>query len=407
MMIGDMDSEMRSKGIDGIVVFGDTTLADPDLTYVAGGVLPRGGAYFKKLGRPPLLVVSNLDYGSARRAGKVKRIQTLTQWGYEKLLKRFEDRGDAFPHLISQILRAEGVRGKVVLFGRNDVAKGLQLAEKLARLGVKVIGQQSPTILEAARDRKDSKELEEIRNVGARTAKVVTEVLHALRNAKEKRGHLEIGRKRATVGLIKSTIASKLARENLIAPEGTIFAIGPSGADPHNAGVDAAEIKKGKLMVFDIFPQAQSGYWSDMTRTFVVGRADARARKLFEAVRDAQMSSLDYLRAGITGKAAMELSCDIIERAGYRTIREIFQGKTKSLSTGFIHSLGHGVGLTIGESPYLSLASKDSLKSGEVVTVEPGVYLPGYGGVRIEDTVAVRSRGVEILTKVEKELELN
>ena len=407
MMIGDIDSEMRSRSIDGIVVFGDTTLADPDLTYVAGGVLPRGGTYFKKLGRPPLLVVSNLDYGSARRAGKVKRIQTLTQWRYEKLLKRFEDRGDAFPHLISQILRAEGVRGKVVLFGRNDVAKGLQLAEKLGRLGVKVIGQQFPTILEAARDRKDSKELEEIRNVGAKTAKVVTEVLHALRNAKEKRGHLEIGRKRATVGLIKSTIASKLARENLIAPEGTIFAIGPSGADPHNAGVDAAEITKGKLMVFDIFPQGQSGYWSDMTRTFVLGRADARARKSFEAVRDAQMSSLDYLRTGITGKAVMELSCDIIERAGFRTIREIFQGKTKSLSTGFVHSLGHGVGLTIGESPYLSLSSKDSLKSGEVVTVEPGVYLPGYGGVRIEDTVAVRSRGVEILTKVETELELN
>jgi len=103
----------------------------------------------------------------------------------------------------------------------------------------------------------------------------------------------------------------------------------------------------------------------------------------------------------------MELSCDIIERAGYRTVRDIFQGKTKSLSTGFTHSLGHGVGLTIGEIPYLSLASKDPLKSGEVVTVEPGVYVPGYGGVRIEDTVAIRSRGVEVLTKVEKELELN
>jgi len=406
-MIGDIDSEMRSKRIDGIVVFGDTTLADPDLTYVAGGVLPRGGTYYKKLGRPPLLVVSNLDYGSARRAGKVKRIQTLTQWGYERLVKRFDQRGDAFPHLISQILKAEGVRGKVVLFGRNDVAKGLLLAEKLRRYGVKVAGQQSPTILEAARDRKDSKELEEIRNVGTKTAKVVNGVLQALRNAKEKRGHLEIGRKRATVGLIKFMIASKLARENLSASEGTIFAIGPSGADPHSAGVDAARIKKGKLIVFDIFPQAETGYWYDMTRSFVVGRADARARKMYEAVRDAQMSSLDYLRAGITGHAAMELSCEIIERSGYRTVREIFQGKTKSLSTGFIHSLGHGVGLTIGESPYLSLASKDALRSGEVVTVEPGVYFPGYGGVRIEDTVAVRSKGVDILAKVEKELELN
>jgi Xaa-Pro aminopeptidase len=407
MMIGDIDSEMRSKAIDGIVVFGDTTLADPDLRYVAGGVLPRGGTYVKKLGRSPLLVISNLDYGSARRAGKVKRIQTLTEWGYEKLVKRYAARGDAFPHLISRVLKEERVRGRVVLFGRNDVAKGLQLAEKLRRLGVKVVGQQSPTILETARDRKDKKELEEIRDVGAKTAKVVSEVLHALRNAKEKRGHLIIGMKRATVGLVKAMIASKLARENLIAPEGTIFAIGPSGADPHNAGVDAVEIKKGKLVVFDIFPQAQSGYWSDMTRSFVVGRGDARARKMFEAVKDAQMSSLDYLRAGVTGEAAMELSCDIIERAGFRTVREIFQGKTKSLSTGFIHSLGHGVGLTIGESPYLSLASKDRLKSGEVVTVEPGVYLPGFGGVRIEDTVAVRSRGVEVFTKVEKELELN
>ncbi len=127
---------------------------------------------------------------------------------------------------------------------------------------------------------------------------------------------------------------------------------------------------------------------------------------MFEAVKTAQMASLDFLRAGVTGEAAMEVSCDTIERAGYRTVREIFQGKAKSISEGYIHSLGHGVGLTIGESPYLSLSAKDPLKSGEVVTVEPGVYLPGYGGVRIEDTVAVKSKRVEILAKVEKELEL-
>ena len=135
----------------------------------------------------------------------------------------------------------------------------------------------------------------------AKLAKVVDEVLQALRNAKEKRGHLQIDRKRATVGLVKFMVASKLAREKLIAPEGTIFAIGPSGADPHNAGVDTAEIRKGKLIVFDIFPQANSGYWFDMTRTFVVGRADARARKMFEAVKGAQMAALDFLSAWRSG----------------------------------------------------------------------------------------------------------
>jgi Xaa-Pro aminopeptidase len=406
-MISDLDAEMRVRGIDGIVVFGDTTLADPDLMYVAGGVLPRGGTYFKGLGRPPLLIVSNLDYGSAKRIGKVKRIQTLTQWGYEKLLRRYGDRDSVFPPLMSRILKEEGVRGKVVLLGRNDMAKGIQLADKLRRLGVKVVGQQAPTILESARDRKDKNELEEIRSVGRRTAKVVNEVLHTLQNAKEKRGHLQIGKRRATVGVVKFMISSKLARQHLVAPEGTIFAIGSSGADPHNAGVNTEEIRKGKLIVFDIFPQAESGYWFDLTRSFVVGRADARARKLFETVKEAQAASLDSLRAGVTGEATMGLACKIIEHGGYRTVRQIFQGRSTGISSGFIHSLGHGVGLTIGESPYLSFSRKDPLKSREVVTVEPGVYLPGYGGVRIEDTVAITSKGIENLTQVDKELELN
>jgi Xaa-Pro aminopeptidase len=85
---------------------------------------------------------------------------------------------------------------------------------------------------------------------------------------------------------------------------------------------------------------------------------------------------------------------------------QIFQGNAKGIHSGFTHSLGHGVGLTIGERPYLTFLSKDPLRKSEVVTVEPGVYLPRYGGVRIEDTVVITSRGVSYLAKVEKELEL-
>ena len=102
----------------------------------------------------------------------------------------------------------------------------------------------------------------------------------------------------------------------------------------------------------------------------------------------------------------MNRACDVIERAGFETVRQIYMGKEKSISSGFIHSLGHGVGLTIGESPYLSFNSKTPLETGEVVTVEPGVYVPRYGGVRIEDTVVIKSKGIENLTPVEKELEL-
>jgi len=108
----------------------------------------------------------------------------------------------------------------------------------------------------------------------------------------------------------------------------------------------------------------------------------------------------------VTGEEAMVRACDIIEDHGFHTVREVFEGKSTGISSGFNHSLGHGVGLTIGEGPYLSFLSKERLKAAEVVTVEPGVYLPGYGGVRIEDTVAITSRGIENLSPVEKELEL-
>jgi Xaa-Pro aminopeptidase len=406
-MIKDLDLEMRQRDIGGIVVFGETTLADPDLTYVAGGALTRGGTFFKQVGKRPLLVVSNLDYGSAKKFGKTKRVETYSQLGYEMLLKKYRKRDQAFPQLIASVLRREGVRGRVVLFGRHDLARGIHLADKLRRLGVKVVGERSPTILEAARERKDNHELEEMRRVGENTANVVKEILGLLHNARERRGSLLVERKPATIGLIKSIISSKLAERGLIAPEGTIFAIGPSGADPHNLGVANERIRKGRLIVFDIFPQAESGYWFDLTRTFVVGRADAKARRLFGTVEQAQSACLDYLKAGVRCESVMNLACDIIERAGFRTVRDLFNGRARSIPSGFIHSLGHGVGLTIGERPNLGFMNAEPLKDGHVVTVEPGVYLPRYGGVRIEDTVQITSKGIENLADVEKELELS
>jgi len=387
------------------VVVGDTTFANPDLTYVVGGLLARGGIYVKRQGRKPLLVTSNLDVGSARKWGKVKRIRTFTQLGYEQLARKHGP-VDAYPRLISSILRSEGVKGKVGLYGRYDLATGISISDRLRRLGAKITGETSPTILEVARETKSPEEINEVRRIGAKTGKVVQYVVETLRNMKRKRGHLQLGNKKATVGGVKKLISSALLSEELIAPEGTIFAIGASGADPHNQGVPTNEIKEGRLIVFDIFPQAETGYWFDMTRSFVVGRADRKAKRFFEAVYEAQTSSLDYLRPGRTGAEAMSNACDIIEKHGYRTLRDVYQGKLKVLNNGFNHGLGHGVGLTIGERPYLSLLSKEPLKEGQVVTVEPGIYFPGYGGLRIEDTVAIRSRGVDNLASVPKELEL-
>ena len=396
---------MKRRNVEAIVVLGDTTLGNPDLTYVVGGNLARGGVYFKRIDEQPLLLTSLLDVHSARRLGRVKNVHTLTDYGFEKLAVE-HGQADAYPRLIFKVLTQLGVAGKIVLAGRNDLAWGVHLSDRLRALGMEVSGDPPPTILEDARATKSEEELREIRRIGNKTAKVVETVLDELRFAKHKRGHLLIGRESATVRVVKRIISTQLAFEELVAPEGTIFATGASSADPHNSGIPSAEIKEGKLMVFDIFPQSESGYWFDLTRSFVVGRADKRARHLFNTVQEAQTESLDILREGLPAQSAMSKACDIIEKHGFRTVRDIYSGKARKISSGFIHSLGHGVGLTIGEQPYLSLQSTVPLKSGNVVTVEPGVYLPRIGGVRIEDTVHITPKGYENLSKARKEFEL-
>ena len=255
-MLNDIDEEMLKRNLRGIVVFGDTTLGNPDLTYVVGGNLARGGYYIKRFNHEPLLVTSNLDLGTARKLHRVKRISTFTEWGLEKLTRK-HGRANAFPFLLSTILRKEGIQGKVALYGRNDLALGVRLVDQLRKLGVKVTGESSPSVLEAARETKSRVEIEELQRVASKTAKVVNSALDVLRNMKRKRGRLHLGNRPATVGAVKKLIARELAMVNLVAPEGTIFAIGASGADPHNAGNPGDPIKDGRLVVFDIFPQAE------------------------------------------------------------------------------------------------------------------------------------------------------
>lgn len=404
-MLDQIDQEMEKRNIQAIIILGDTTLGDPNLTYVVGGNLPGGGLYFKRIGQEPLLVTSNLDAPTARKLGTVKRIETFTEWGLERFAQQY-GRYEAKLHLLADILRKEGVDGKIALYGRNDLGHGTYFVDMLRNLGVNVAGDNSPSIVDTARETKDEKELEKLRDVGRRTGRVIEAIVDVLSSLKRNRGHLMLGKKRATIGAVKALISSNLAAEGLIAPEGTIFAIGASSADPHNAGTPSDAIKEGKLIVFDIFPQGESSYWSDITRTYIIGKASKKDKQLYETVHEAQRTSLDFIRPGVSGEEAMKKACDVIERHGYHTTRDIYEGKAEKLDSGFTHILGHGVGLMIHELPILGFLSKDPLRLGQVVTVEPGVYLPGYGGVRIEDTVSITPRGVSYLARVGKEFEV-
>jgi Xaa-Pro aminopeptidase len=169
-----------------------------------------------------------------------------------------------------------------------------------------------------------------------------------------------------------------------------IVAAGPNGALPH-AEPGEREIGKGELVVFDM-GAAIDGYCSDGTRTFATGDPGEEAIGVYEVVREAQQASLEAIRAGVKGEDVDKVAREVIDAAGH--------------GDRFGHGLGHGVGLELHEAPRLSLRSDDVLAPGEVVTVEPGIYLPGKLGVRIEDLVVVTEDGLRNLSSLPKELQI-
>ena len=166
----------------------------------------------------------------------------------------------------------------------------------------------------------------------------------------------------------------------------TIAAAGPAGAMPH-AQPGLARLGEGRPIVVDMGVRA-GGYCSDLTRTFVIGTPDARFRELYDIVFEAQGNAIAKVEPGMSGKDAHELAAAVIEKAGY--------------GDQFGHGLGHGVGLQVHERPYLGRTSEDTLGEGMVFTVEPGIYLPGWGGIRIEDVVVLENGRARVLSHAPK-----
>jgi Xaa-Pro aminopeptidase len=175
-----------------------------------------------------------------------------------------------------------------------------------------------------------------------------------------------------------------------------IVARGPQGADGHDAG--SGPISAGEAVVIDLWPKdRESACFADMTRTFVVGEPDQEIVEWQRLCKEALDRTLEAVRPGVRGRDIYDISCEIFEEHGFLTQRTKESGKP--LDEGFFHSLGHGVGLEVHEAPYLGLLGEMELVPGDVVTLEPGLYRQGFGGVRLEDLVLVTEDGAENLTK--------
>ncbi len=204
-------------------------------------------------------------------------------------------------------------------------------------------------------------------------------------------------------GRVKSTHLRAVIETFLISrgavPSHTIVACGREAADPHQIG--SGVLKAHQTIIVDIFPRlVASGYWGDMTRTFVKGRASPELRKLYRAVRQGQDIGLSMVCDGASGLKIHQAIQEHFSRQGF------FTGARRGRQVGFFHGTGHGVGLDVHEAPRISVRD-DILKNGHVVTVEPGLYYPDIGGVRLEDMVVVRKNGCDNLTRFRRKLEIS
>jgi len=177
---------------------------------------------------------------------------------------------------------------------------------------------------------------------------------------------------------------------------------GAQAARGHDMG--SGPIARGESIVVDLWPRdRESACFADMTRTFVVGQAPDELREYHRLTKEALDLSLPLVRPGVNGREVHDAVCEHFERHGYATTRSKARGEV--LRDGFIHALGHGVGLEVHELPTLG-RSGDAFVAGDVLTIEPGLYRAGYGGVRLEDLVLVTDDGFENLTDFPYEMEL-
>jgi Xaa-Pro aminopeptidase len=193
---------------------------------------------------------------------------------------------------------------------------------------------------------------------------------------------------------LKEAIRAAVAGAGATAGDAMIVSHGAQTALGHEMG--SGPIQPGEPVVIDLWPaDLESACYADMTRTFVVGEAPEELRRYHELTREALERSLEGVRAGVAGKELHRISCEPYERAGLPT--QLTKTPGQVLEEGFFHSLGHGVGLEVHEAPLLGRAT-DVLVAGDVVTLEPGCYRPGFGGCRLEDLVLVTEDGAELLT---------
>jgi Xaa-Pro aminopeptidase len=394
---GDLDSILAEKGAEALLLHSDS-YRDANMYYLTEFLAPDPFIFLKRVDADPVVVVNQMEYPRAQKQSIVKDVRSYLDYNYLQTVKSAKEPQLGAIKFIAKVAENELGVGTKICVPPNFP---LIAADVLREEGLTVIPMFG--VVEEARETKDIHEVEEIREIQAVVEEVTSEAIEIIANSDVgSNGTLHFNREPLTVGKIKSVFGSKLLENGCLPEEDIIVACGTKSSDPHYAGEPEDKLKADQPIILDIFPRSiQKRYWTDMTRTVVKGRASTEVKHMFDTVFEAKNASLDAIHAGAIGSQVYDVCCDILEKAGYETTRG-----GKKVTKGMPHSLGHGVGLQIHESPRINELSMSPLREHNVVTVEPGLYDPNVGGVRLEDIIEVTKSGYNNLTKMEIQLEI-
>jgi len=360
---------------------------DANMLYAAGFFVPDPFIFFEHK-QKTIVVMSDLEIDRAKKQAHADHVLSLSL--YQRKLRKM-GRTAVMIDILDLLFRERGIRRVVVPANFSAL-----YADQLRAKGYSVQITRDPFFAE--RETKTATEVKHIAE-SLRVARLGLEAgIRALKRTKIKRdGYLYLNGARLTSETLKTAVNTTIMAQGWL-PSHTIISSGNQCVDPHHEG--SGPVKAHSSIIFDIFPRSQkSGYFGDLSRTVVRGRASDKLKKIYATVQAGQQIGFDMIRDGVNGKEVHQKILDLFSARGFPT------GRLNGRMQGFFHGTGHGLGLDTHETPRIAPVD-GTLKTGHVVTVEPGLYYLGVGGVRLEDVVVVTAKGNRNITDCPQFLEI-
>jgi len=382
------DSRVAKLRADQALLLVTASEGDANMLYAVGFFVPDPFIFFEHK-NIKFVVMSDLEIDRAKKQAHVDRVLSLSL--YQRKLRKLGKAPAGMIDILDLLFRERGIRSLIVPANFSAL-----LTDQLRAKGFSVQIKRDP--FWAEREAKNRVEVQQITE-SLRVARLGLEAgIRMLKRTQTKRdGYLYLNGTRLTSEMLKTAVNTTIMAQGWL-PSHTIISSGNQCVDPHHEG--SGPIKANTSIIFDIFPRSQrNGYFGDLSRTVVRGRASDKLKEIYATVQAGQNIGYEQIRDGVNGKEVHDNILALFESRGFHT------GKINGRMQGFFHGTGHGLGLDIHEPP--RIAPVDAiLRTGHVVTVEPGLYYLGVGGVRLEDVVVVSAKGNRNLTDCPQFLEI-